>query len=67
MQGQSPDSPQLKERRLAVFTLLVASFGAGYVAAGLIGALVGTAAMFVMLLFPPFRDPVLRLMDLLIP
>ncbi len=67
MQGQSPDSPQLRDRRLAVFTLLVASFGAGYVAAGLIGAFVGAAAMFVMLQFQPFRDPVLRLMDLLIP
>ncbi len=67
MQHQSSGSPQLRERRLAVFTLLVASFGAGYVAAGLIGALVGAAAMFVMLLFAPFRDPVLRLMDLLIP
>ncbi len=59
--------PELKDRRLAVFTLLVASFGAGYVAAQLIGGLVGAAAMFALLLLPAFRDPVLRLMELLIP
>jgi len=59
--------PDLSERRLAVFTLLVASFGAGYVAAQLSGALIGATAMFAMLLFRPFRDPVLRLMDLLMP
>lgn len=67
MKGQKSTPPELKERRLAVFTLLVASFGAGYVAAHLVGGLVGAAAMFALLLFPPFRDPVLRLMDLLIP
>ncbi|MGA8744722.1 MAG: hypothetical protein WB507_02525 [Solirubrobacterales bacterium] len=60
-------NPGLGERRPAVFTLLVASFGAGFVAAQLIGGLVGAAAMFALLLFPPFRDPVLRLMDLLMP
>ena len=67
MSHPEPSGPDLKERRLAVFTLLVASFGAGYVAAHLVGGLVGAAAMFALLLFPPFRDPVLRLMDLLIP
>lgn len=63
----SRSKPLLAERRLAVFTLLVASFGAGFVAAHLVGGLVGAAAMFALLLFPPFRDPVLRLMDQLIP
>lgn len=67
MKGPKSAPPGLKERRLAVFTLVVASFGAGFVAAHLVGALVGAAAMFAPLLFPPFRDPVLRLMDLLIP
>ena len=67
MGDQNSAPPELKDRRLAVFTLLVASFGAGYVAAQLLGGLVGAAAMFAMLLFPPFRDPVLRLMDLLFP
>jgi hypothetical protein len=67
MKNQKLATPELRERRLAVFTLLVASFGAGFVAAQLIGALVGAAAMFGLLLFPPFRDPVLRLMDLLMP
>ena len=67
MEDQKSAPPELKERRLSVFTLLIASFGAGFVAAHLIGGLVGAAAMFALLLFPPFRDPVLRLMDLLIP
>ena len=67
MKDQKSAPPALKDRRIAVFTLLVASFGAGYVAADLLGALIGAAAMFALLLFPPFRDPVLRLMDLLIP
>ncbi len=61
MGNQKSDPPMLKERRVAVFTLLVASFGAGFVAAHLVGGLVGAAAMFTMLLFPPFRGPVLRL------
>jgi hypothetical protein len=62
-----PHPPRLRERRLSVFTLLIASFGAGYVAAHLLGAVVGAAAMLAMLQIPSFRRPVLRLMDLLIP
>jgi hypothetical protein len=67
MKEQRSTSPDLGERRLAVFTLLVASAGAGYVAAHLSGALIGAAAMFGLLLIRRFRDPVLRLMDLLMP
>lgn len=67
MNAQKPVPPALKERRPAVFTLLIASFGAGYVAAHLVGALLGAAAMFALLQFPQFRDPVLRFMDLLMP